>query len=92
MALFPQSFIDDLKLQADIVQVIQEYVPLKKADRATKDFAVSLGEDAVFHVNRDKGFFHCFGCGAAAMWSSFWSFRRSWASRTRYATWPRSLG
>ena len=31
MSLFPQSFIDDLKSQADIVQVVQDYVPLRKA-------------------------------------------------------------
>ena len=31
MGLFPPSFIEDLKAQADIVQVVQDYVPLKKA-------------------------------------------------------------
>ena len=29
--LFPQQFIDDLRLQANIVQVVQDYVPLKRA-------------------------------------------------------------
>ena len=33
MALFPQSFIDDLKLHANIVQIIQEYVSLKREGR-----------------------------------------------------------
>src|ERR1041385_4001323 len=28
---FPQTFIDDLKRQADIVRIVQDYVPLKKA-------------------------------------------------------------
>jgi DNA primase len=27
MGLFPQQFIDDLRMQANIVTVIQEYVP-----------------------------------------------------------------
>ena len=31
MGLFPQQFLDDLKLQANILQVVQEYVPLKRA-------------------------------------------------------------
>ena len=31
MGLFPQQFIDDLRLQASIVSVVQEYVPLKRA-------------------------------------------------------------
>jgi DNA primase len=30
MALFPQQFIDELKHQADIVVVVQDYVSLKK--------------------------------------------------------------
>jgi len=34
--LFPQTFIDDLKLHANIVQVVQEYVSLKRAGRVYK--------------------------------------------------------
>lgn len=65
MALFPQSFIDDLRLQADIVQVIQEYVSLKKAGTSYKGLCPFHSEKTPsFTVNRDKGFFHCFGCGA----------------------------
>jgi DNA primase len=65
MALFPQSFIDDLRLQADIVQVIQEYVSLKKAGTSYKGLCPFHSERTPsFTVNRDKGFFHCFGCGA----------------------------
>ncbi len=42
MALFPQSFIDDLrKSQADIVQVIQDEVPLKRAGTTTRGCARS---------------------------------------------------
>ena len=36
MGLFPQSFIDDLRLQANILQVVQEYVPLKPAGTSYK--------------------------------------------------------
>lgn len=65
MALFPQSFIEDLRLQADIVQVIQEYVSLKKAGTSYKGLCPFHSEKTPsFTVNRDKGFFHCFGCGA----------------------------
>ena len=63
--LFPQSFIDDLRLQADIVQVIQDYVPLKRAGTSYKGLCPFHGEKTPsFIVHRDKGFFHCFGCGA----------------------------
>ena len=64
MALFPQQFIDDLRLQANIVQVVQEYVPLKRAGSTFKGLCPFHGEKTPsFHVNPDKGFFHCFGCG-----------------------------
>lgn len=63
MPLFPQSFIDDVKAQADIVVVIQDYVSLKKTGATYKGLCPFHGEKTPsFHVNRDKGFFHCFGC------------------------------
>ena len=63
MPLFPQQFIDDLKTHADIVSVIQDYVSLKKAGATYKGLCPFHGEKTPsFHVNRDKGFFHCFGC------------------------------
>ena len=64
MALFPPSFIDDLKSHADIVQVVQERVPLKRSGSAWKGLCPFHGEKTPsFQVNGDKGFFHCFGCG-----------------------------
>jgi DNA primase len=64
MPLFPQQFIDDLKQQADIVVVIQDYVSLKKSGVNYKGLCPFHGEKTPsFQVNRDKGFFHCFGCG-----------------------------
>lgn len=64
MPLFPQHFIDDLKRQADIVTVIQDYVSLRKAGATYKGLCPFHGEKTPsFHVNREKGFFHCFGCG-----------------------------
>jgi DNA primase len=63
MPLFPQSFIDDLRLQADIVQVVQEYVSLKRVGNSYKGLCPFHSEKTPsFHVNREQGFFHCFGC------------------------------
>ena len=63
MARFPPGFIEDLKMQADIVQVIQEVVPLKKAGSTYKGLCPFHTEKTPsFSVNQDKGFFHCFGC------------------------------
>ena len=65
MSRFPQSFIDDLRLQANIVLVVQEYVPLKKAGNTYKGLCPFHSEKTPsFHVNPEKGFFHCFGCNA----------------------------
>ena len=65
MALFPQSFLDDLKAQTDIVSVIGEVTPLKKAGATWKGLCPFHQEKTPsFNVNRDKGFFKCFGCGA----------------------------
>jgi DNA primase len=65
MALFPQSFLDDLKAQTDIVAVVGEVVPLKKAGATLKGLCPFHQEKSPsFTVNRDKGVFHCFGCGA----------------------------
>ena len=63
MPSFPAGFIDDLKAQADIVQVIQEVVPLKQAGSTFKGLCPFHREKTPsFNVNREKGFFHCFGC------------------------------
>jgi DNA primase len=63
MALFPLSFIEDLKSHADIVQVVQERVPLRRSGSAWKGLCPFHGEKTPsFQVNGEKGFFHCFGC------------------------------
>src|SRR5207247_6818001 len=65
MGLFPQTFIDDLRLQANILQIVQEYVPLKRAGTSYKGLCPFHSEKTPsFQVHPDKGFFHCFGCGA----------------------------
>ncbi len=63
MPKFPQSFIDEVRAVADIVTVIQDYVSLRKAGASYKGLCPFHSEKSPsFTVNRDKGFFHCFGC------------------------------
>jgi DNA primase len=65
MALFPASFVEDLKSHADIVQVIQERVPLKRSGAEWKGLCPFHGEKTPsFHVNGERGVFYCFGCSA----------------------------
>ncbi len=64
MALFPQAFIDEVRSAADIVAVISDSVSLRKAGNTYKGLCPFHGEKTPsFTVNKDKGFFHCFGCG-----------------------------
>jgi len=62
--LFPASFIDDLKSHADIVQIVQERVPLRRAGTSWKGLCPFHGEKTPsFNVHGDQGYFKCFGCG-----------------------------
>jgi DNA primase catalytic core len=61
---FPQTFIDEVRSAADIVTVISDTVSLRKAGTSYKGLCPFHGEKTPsFNVNRDRGFFHCFGCG-----------------------------
>jgi DNA primase len=60
---FPQVFIDDLRRQADIVRVINDYVTLKK--KGTNWMACCpfhQEKTPSFSVNPSKDIFYCFGC------------------------------
>ena len=64
MPLFPSSFVDELKSHLDIVQVVQERMPLRRSGVEWKGLCPFHGEKTPsFGVNGDKGVFHCFGCG-----------------------------
>ena len=60
---FPQTFIDDLRRQADIVRIVQDYVTLKKTGAnwvARCPFHKETKPS--FSVNPAKEIFYCFGC------------------------------
>src|SRR5918999_5338029 len=60
---FPQTFIDDLRRQADIVRVIQDYVSLKKKGANWMACCPFHQEKTPsFSVNPAKDIFYCFGC------------------------------
>src|ERR1700675_1758118 len=59
------SAMAELRVAADIVQVIGEHTRLKKAGRSWKGLCPFHNERTPsFTVDREKGLYHCFGCGA----------------------------
>lgn len=61
----PQNFIDGLLARADIVEIIDARVPLKKAGRDYVACCPFHNEKTPsFSVSPSKQFYHCFGCGA----------------------------
>ncbi|HEX3895377.1 MAG TPA: DNA primase [Rudaea sp.] len=60
----PDQFIDDLLARVDIVEVIEQRVPLKKAGRDwTARCPFHDERSPSFTVSPAKQFYHCFGCG-----------------------------
>ncbi len=61
---FDERFLEDLRLRADIVDVVSSYIPLKKAGANFKALCPFHKEKtASFVVSPEKQIFHCFGCG-----------------------------
>lgn len=62
--MIPRQFIDDLLARADIVELIDSRVPLKKAGKNYQACCPFHTEKSPsFSVSPDKQFYHCFGCG-----------------------------
>ena len=63
--MIPESFIQDVLARVDIVELIDGYVPLKKAGANHVACCPFHNEKSPsFTVSPSKQFYHCFGCGA----------------------------
>lgn len=68
----PEELIEKIQRSSDIVDVISEYVQLKKQGRNYFGLCPFHGEKSPsFSVSADKQIFHCFGCGAGGNAFSF---------------------
>lgn len=61
----PAQFLDDLRARVGLASVVGRRVKLTRAGREMKGCCPFHNEKTPsFYVNEDKGFYHCFGCGA----------------------------
>lgn len=70
--MIPDSFIQDLLARVDIVDLVDSFVPLKKAGANYAACCPFHNEKSPsFTVSPTKQFYHCFGCGAHGTAISF---------------------
>jgi DNA primase len=68
----PEETIEEIRRSVDIVDVISDYVQLKKQGRNYFGLCPFHGEKTPsFSVSPEKQIFHCFGCGAGGNVFSF---------------------
>ncbi|MCL6452442.1 MAG: DNA primase [Alicyclobacillus sp.] len=61
----PQDFVETVQRSVDIVEVVGEYVPLRRSGRGYVGLCPFHNERTPsFTVSQDRGLYHCFGCGA----------------------------
>lgn len=66
MPAIKSTCVRDLKVRVNIVDVVSRVVSLKKAGARFKGLCPFHQEKSPsFHVDADKGFYKCFGCGKA---------------------------
>ncbi len=65
MGRFGDTAIEEVRQRADIVEVISAHVRLRRTGRNFVGLCPFHNEKTPsFSVNPERGFFHCFGCGA----------------------------
>ena len=72
MPRYPEYVIQEVIDKSDIVDVVSEYVPLKKSGSNYMGLCPFHNEKTPsFSVSPQKGIFHCFGCGEGGTAISF---------------------
>lgn len=62
--MIPDSKKEEIRDAADIVEVVEDYVKLKRSGRSYKGLCPFHDENTPsFHVTPDLGIYKCFGCG-----------------------------
>ena len=65
MTRYPSAWLDELRMRADIVQIVSSYVPLKKSGHRYTGLCPFHNEKTPsFSVDAQKQLYYCFGCKA----------------------------
>jgi len=65
MTRYPSAWLDELRMRADIVQIVSSYVPLKKSGQRYTGLCPFHNEKTPsFSVDPQKQLYYCFGCKA----------------------------
>jgi DNA primase len=65
MGAIPDAVLDEIKRRTDLAALISEHVALKRSGRGFLGLCPFHQEKTPsFHVDPERGFFHCFGCNA----------------------------
>ena len=70
--VYPQELLESIRQASDILEVVSQYIPLKKSGCNFKALCPFHSEKTPsFMVSPEKQIFHCFGCGAGGDVFSF---------------------
>src|SRR5690625_4993459 len=70
--MIPEALIDEVRIRADIVEIVGQHIQLQRAGKEFRALCPFHQEKTPsFYVVPAKGFYKCFGCGAAGDVVSF---------------------
>jgi DNA primase len=85
--------VQEIKLRTDLVELVSQYVPLRKAGRAHKGLCPFHAEKTPsFTVDGERGFFKCYGCGAGGDCFKFLELKEGLSFREAGEVLARRLG
>ena len=79
MVRYSDELIDEIRNSNDIVEVVSQYITLKRSGRNYFGLCPFHNEKSPsFSVSQEKQIFHCFGCGVRRGCFSFYSKNRKY--------------
>jgi DNA primase len=84
-ARIPEDAIQDIRERTNLVELISERTSLRRRGRNYVGLCPFHAENTPsFTVSEERGFFHCFGCGASG--NAF-----AWVMRTENVSFPEAV-